>query len=459
MERWIGCALGVLSTVGCGSSTDSAVDEPQDDAATSSVGSGGALGTAGASATGGAKGTGGATGKGGSTGTGGSKGTGGTTGTGGATGSGGATGTGGSTAADAGPPHVVGKCDSLAAVGQWEKINPPVDFATGNGTYGTNGFAVDPLNAGTVYLGTSGLGIWKTTDCGATWAHVNTGASPLCPSATWTNKSCAQLLDTGRQWSFAIDPVDSKVLYANSGYGQGPSGMFKSENGGVDWTELWPGTDPEKVKVATFTNHLVVDPYDHNHLLLDFHQACSGGGFCVADSKDAGATWKVVDGGGSMAYVHESRIAFLDNSQTWVYAGGNIWRTADGGASFQQVYSGNVGGFLYRAKDGTYYFSSDGGIVKSKDGIAWSLVPNSGNLVKGLTGDGTNMFASSSSPCFDWGTNLQPYETAKETDGGTWTKMTSPGMTQGGYFLGMDLDHHVLYSSNCAQGFWRVVTR
>jgi len=36
--------------------------------------------------------------------------------------------------------------------------------------------------------------------------------------------------------------------------------------------------------------------------------------------------------------------------------------------------------------------------------------------------------------------------------------MASPGMKQGGW-LGYDADHHVLYSSNCTQGFWRVVTK
>jgi len=32
-------------------------------------------------------------------------------------------------------------------------------------------------------------------------------------------------------------------------------------------------------------------------------------------------------------------------------------------------------------------------------------------------------------------------------------------MTQGGNDLAYDRQHHVLYSSNCKQGFWRVVTQ
>ena len=45
-------------------------------------------------------------------------------------------------------------------------------------------------------------------------------------------------LDKGRQWTMAIDPVNSSVLYANSGYG--PAGLYKSTNGGVDWTQILP---------------------------------------------------------------------------------------------------------------------------------------------------------------------------------------------------------------------------
>jgi hypothetical protein len=40
-----------------------------------------------------------------------------------------------------------------------------------------------------------------------------------------------------------IDPTDAKVMYANSGYGV--SGIFKSTNGGVYWTQTYgPSTWP-----------------------------------------------------------------------------------------------------------------------------------------------------------------------------------------------------------------------
>jgi hypothetical protein len=60
--------------------------------------------------------------------------------------------------------------------------------------------------------------------------------------------------------------------------------------------------------------------------------------------------------------------------------------------------------------------------------------------------------------CFKWGDNLQLYDTAPESTGTPWTQMQTPGMTQGGW-LGYDADHHVLYSSACQLGFWRVVVK
>ena len=117
-----------------------------------------------------------------------------------------------------------GTCTGLAAPGTWEQITPPEALAQfpgpGNCRYGTGSFVVDP-STDAVYLGTCNMGIWKTTDCGSTWVHINTGTN-------------GKTLDTGRQWTFAIDPVDPRVLYTNSGYGAMSNGAFKSIDGGVE---------------------------------------------------------------------------------------------------------------------------------------------------------------------------------------------------------------------------------
>ena len=87
--------------------------------------------------------------------------------------------------AETGPlPHVVVACPSASdggVVGQWENVTPPTVSLNADASvgappnYGTAQLVVDPQNTATVYLGTSGQGIYKSTDCGATWAHINTG--------------------------------------------------------------------------------------------------------------------------------------------------------------------------------------------------------------------------------------------------------------------------------------------
>jgi hypothetical protein len=123
------------------------------------------------------------------------------------------------------PPHVVGKCDGLGAVDQWEEISPPGMVKEPPYT-GALVALVDTNTAGTVYVTTSRSGIFKSTDCGASWVKTNTGRN-------------GDQLDAGLIWSAALDPVSPDTLYALAGYG--PAGLWKSTNGGVDWDNVLQG--------------------------------------------------------------------------------------------------------------------------------------------------------------------------------------------------------------------------
>src|SRR5262245_62465389 len=132
------------------------------------------------------------------------------------TGSASSSGTGG------GPPHVVAPCavgGDAGTAGVWENITPP-DVGT------TDAIALDPFVAGTLWLGTDPTGgkkggVFKSTDCGATWTHVNTGAN-------------GDAVDTAHIWSMAVDYAEHGVIYVIGQYG--PEGLWKSTDGGVSWT-------------------------------------------------------------------------------------------------------------------------------------------------------------------------------------------------------------------------------
>jgi hypothetical protein len=353
-----------------------------------------------------------------------------------------------------GAPHEVTACDSLAAVGSWEEITPPVAPLPDAEPCPYGGaFVMNPQDPAMLYVGSCNQGIWKTEDCGASWTHINTGNN----GAT---------LDAGRQWTFAIDPGDPEVLYTNSGYGAFHNGAFKSTNGGVDWEVLWPPADPafEGIVAYDFVASVVLDPFDSQHLLVSFHATCAPphSEACFAESPDGGASWRWVDGqpqwvGGEGQFVY-----FLDASDTWLWGSqsNGLWRTVDAGASWVAVTDdmaqGHGAGQLYRAADGTFYLPVLAGILRSTDGVAWDIVPDSGSVMAGLTGNGTTMWASRGFPWDPSDDLYLPFWSASEADGTTWTQMDTPVLSNGGA-LAYDPDHQLLYSSNLGAGVWRVV--
>jgi photosystem II stability/assembly factor-like uncharacterized protein len=320
-------------------------------------------------------------------------------------------------------------------------------------------FVVDPQTPSTVYIGSCQHGVYKSTDCGSTWAHIDTGQS-------------AQTIDNSRQWTFVIDPVDTQVLYTNAGYNildGNHSGAFKSTNGGVDWKEIWPPADPSLANVVTnnFVAQINMDPTNHLHLLMGFHQVCAAPytSICYAETRDGGDTWKLHDADPQWGN-SESQTPYIIDDKTWLFANhdttGGLWFTTDGGMSWKLVAPNSAGhwpGQLYHAKNG-WYIGSDQGIFYSPDGASWGPTPiYQGSLTTGIAGDGTTMWASNYGSYEPWtppGKN--PYITSPETDGKNWTATpwATPGFTNGGT-LGYDPVHHVLYSANGQMGFWRVV--
>jgi len=313
--------------------------------------------------------------------------------------------------------------------------------------------AVDPVNQGTVYSGTLFQGVWKTTDCGATWTKIATGMN-------------ADDVNRGMNWTFAVDPVEPETVYTNSGYGS--NGLFKSTDGGVNWTDIWSKrSQPELGKAFqyNFANVIALDPADHRHILLTFHEMClpPHASTCIVESRDAGATWEIHDGKPGWNGGEGQVIFFLESSTAWLWGSqtNGFWRTPDSGQTWEEIpgmtTSHLQGSQLLRTRDGTFFVAGADGIWRSPDGKAttWQLIAGTGPIVGGLVSDGTNMYAST---CYFGDFCDQPrYLTSPESDGRAWTALANvPKLSQGGN-LGYDPAHKLLYSSNLAAGLWRVV--
>ena len=352
-----------------------------------------------------------------------------------------------------GPPHHPGACNSLGDVGVWENITPaqvsldPAFNTPAGDNFGVHSFVIDPLDSSTVYLGTSAQGIFKTTDCGASWVHVNTGKN-------------GDMLDQGRQWTFVIDPVNPKNLYTNAGYSPKGGIAWKSTNAGVDWE---PFISADYIKALQFGNfvHLIsLDPTNPSHLIVTPHFACEVNTVnglpktpnCLLETSDAGATWRILEGTPGAG---EGTGHWMADSKTWFWAAyfGGLYRTIDGGASWQQVYNGGYadpGGFS--PSPGKWYTGGEFNVLSSPDGASWSTVKDAPGA-SNVTGDATTVFVSRGSAYFS----------APVADPSTWTKLNSPAFAKPdsvkAWGLKYDPEHHVLYSLNSTQGFWRLRTK
>ncbi|MEI9953268.1 MAG: hypothetical protein WDO74_30900 [Pseudomonadota bacterium] len=337
------------------------------------------------------------------------------------------------------PNPVVGDCKGLGEIDKFENITPP-------GVKQVLNVLVDPVNSGTIYVGTGLQGIFKSTDCGATYSKLNTGAM-------------ADAIDSGLQWSMQIDPVNPDVLYAGSLYGSDLT-LLKSTNAGIDWFSLFPpGSQVAKIVNNNFTQEVAIDPDPtrHTHLVVTFHDVCKDefAPMCMGESNDSGTTWRLFKGP-VKNWGEDARPHIIDDKAfLYVTFGDGAYWTGDNGANWEKVANGG-NHQVYKTAAGIYYMGYQFHMLQSTDGHIWNKIENSPGG-DGLVGDGERIFTAFRYPRDD----KQPYLTTPENgDGKTWTKLASPEMAKSGAVqLKYDPGHQLLYSVNVDDGLWRVVTR
>ncbi|HZT46783.1 MAG TPA: hypothetical protein VFA64_02330, partial [Hyphomicrobiaceae bacterium] len=196
-----------------------------------------------------------------------------------------------------------------------QDITPPGVHLHGTGVcdYGVQVAVLDPRNPSTVYVGTCNYGIWKSTDCGSTWTNINTGTN-------------GDHIQNSSHWTLVIDPVDPQVLYTNAGYNRvnaARSGLFKTTNGGVDWTEIWPPKDKAHANLLghNLVTQVNINPGNNLHLLLGFHEVCAPphSQACFAETRDGGNTWTIHNGDPRWQFSH-SQTPYIIDDQTWLFA-------------------------------------------------------------------------------------------------------------------------------------------
>ncbi len=245
----------------------------------------------------------------------------------------------------------------------WEQVGGAQneDLSNPNNIQGTvsgrpTSIAFDPKNAQIFYLGTSGGGLWKTTDGGSTWVNL---------SDSWSSYAMGGV---------AVDYTDGNIIYACTGdlYDRPGDGLYKSIDGGLNWTHLATTN-----LVGTQCNQVLIDPQVHSTIYIT-------GPDGIRKSIDSGLTWKhIVSIGGTTHMVFDP----TNGQNIYVGGGGVIEKSTDGGTTWSSDLASNIGSkstatLGISKKDPSKIYASIGssnggsiGVARSDDyGNTWTLV-------------------------------------------------------------------------------------
>jgi len=220
--------------------------------------------------------------------------------------------------------------------------------------------AVSPSNPDTLYAGTEN-GIFQTTDAAESWHHL--------PS----------LMDGREVWAIAIDPNASDTVYA----GTCPSALFKSMDGGANWKQLTVdlAEECEGVPIIPRVTTFVIDPDDSQMLYAGIE--IDG----MRLSTDGGETWTERSEGLSSLDIHglcvipgspKTIVAATNNDVCVTTDMGQQWTPLNVKAHYPWPYcraafflNGDAGRVFIGAGNGPP--GDQGGIFSTRDaGKSWS---------------------------------------------------------------------------------------
>lgn len=295
--------------------------------------------------------------------------------------------------------------------------------------------AADPVHDLVFYFGSTGGGVWKTTNGGVTWENVSDGffkrasvgalaVAPSDPNVIYAGMGEATIrgnvshgdgvyksTDAGKTWTHCgleatrnigklrVDPTNPDVVYvAALGHAHGPNperGLYRSRDGGKTWEQVL--TRGEKAGAID----LAIDPNNPRILYAAFWEAYRNAYEMVSGGEGSGL-FKSTDGGDTWTEI--TRNKGLPQGVV-----GKIGVTVSG-AQADRVWA------IVEAEDGAVFRSDDGGQT-------WERLSEDRNLRQRAWYYHT-IFADPQDPNTVWVLNVQAW---RSIDGGkTFTQVAVP---------------------------------
>ena len=177
----------------------------------------------------------------------------------------------------------------------------------------TSSCCIDHTNSNVIYLSSgdanyygADLGIWKTTNGGASWAQINNGIG---------NNMALEML---------MDPSNNQVLLAATN-----NGLWKTSDAGNSWTQKIAGNQFTDMQWLAMPNSSIVFASSMNKFFR---------------STDKGETWTEITNGFNNLLAAGTRISLTKSNPAVVYVGtvnqeGTIFRSTDTGKNFTIQYN------------------------------------------------------------------------------------------------------------------------
>ncbi|MDD2753454.1 MAG: YCF48-related protein [Candidatus Portnoybacteria bacterium] len=216
---------------------------------------------------------------------------------------------------------------------------------------------LDPRTPNIVYAGTRGEGIYKSSDGGDIWYHLDDMNSVFDKRAN--------------VYDIAIDPRDTNILYA--GIYQNKLGrLLRSGDAGKSWQEVYRVS---REQYAVFA--VEIDSYDPSVVYM----GTAEGGFLK--STDYGKSWKVIKWFDDVitdikVNPHDTRTVFVSTYDKGVYKTndkGNTWQALENLKNFPGEMQEMQVLVMDNKNPEVLYVGSKSGLLKSTDtGQSWQRV-------------------------------------------------------------------------------------